>query len=263
MSRSNLRIFLSRRKDEFMTGLKTYSCSLCKFKKTAVAVCDGLYYSGGMTDRFKSIISLYSYAKKINVPFRIQYTYPFNLTDYLVPNRYNWVPSERDYIKSIFTGRIFHVVAEPKHIFRLYFLLIFGIRQIHYYGNRDVTHFRDNTMWGQCFLELFKPSIRLETKLNNLKQTIGGLYFSIVFRFQNLLGDFKEYDFQPLEDNPKQKLINDCIKQLLSIQKKHSGEKCLVTSDSITFLDTINNIENVFIIPGKLIHMGDSINGSL
>lgn len=262
MTKKSLHFFLSRRKEEFLNGIRQYSFSLCKYRKTAVAVCDGLYYSGGMTDRFKSIISLYTYAKRFNVPFRIKYSYPFELTDYLVPNTYSWIPERKDYVKSNFTSRLFYVVGEPNHVFRLKVALLFGIRQIHYYGNRDVTHFKDNASWGICFNELFKPAPKLEIHMSNVKNAIGKSYYSVVFRFQNLLDDFHEYELEPLKKDEQLKLIDDCLYQLSLIQNKHADEACLVTSDSISFLEKVKVLENVHIIPGNLIHMGSNTTGN-
>lgn len=50
-----------------------------------IAMVDGEAYHGGMCDRFKGIITLYAYCKYQNLPFRIRYTYPFRLEDYLSP----------------------------------------------------------------------------------------------------------------------------------------------------------------------------------
>lgn len=49
-----------------------------------IAMVDGEAYHGGMCDRFKGIITLYAYCNQ-NLPFRIRYTYPFRLEDYLSP----------------------------------------------------------------------------------------------------------------------------------------------------------------------------------
>lgn len=52
-----------------------------------IAMVDGEAYHGGLCDRFKGIISLYAYCKCSGLPFRIRYTYPFRLEDYLAPRR--------------------------------------------------------------------------------------------------------------------------------------------------------------------------------
>ncbi len=54
-------------------------------KPACIAMVDGEAYHGGLCDRFKGIISLYAYCKCSGLPFRIRYTYPFRLEDYLAP----------------------------------------------------------------------------------------------------------------------------------------------------------------------------------
>lgn len=51
---------------------------------------DGTMYHGGICDRFKGIISSYNYCRYVGKPFRIRYNFPFELTDYIVPNKYDW-----------------------------------------------------------------------------------------------------------------------------------------------------------------------------
>ena len=77
----------------------------------------------------------------------------------------------------------------------------------------------------------------------------------MVFRFQQLLGDFKEDGYQIL--SVQKELIEKCINKVEELYVLyHSGQKILVTSDSITFLKTIRKQKNyVSIIPGKVVHM--------
>ena len=58
-------------------------------KPACIAMVDGEAYHGGLCDRFKGIISLYAYCKCSGLPFRIRYTYPFRLEDYLAPAAYD------------------------------------------------------------------------------------------------------------------------------------------------------------------------------
>lgn len=234
-----------------------------RFNKTVVAVVDGRLYTGGMTDRFIGIISLYALAKTYNIPFRIKYTSPFNLTDYLLPNKYNWIPSEGDYIESSLTSKVVYAVGEPRFDKRLRNLI--GIKQIHFYGNRDLLCFAEFQQfdWGKLFKELFRPADSLQEKLNTLRKEIGqGEYVSIVFRFQNLLGDFKEYNFKPLsEHNAREKYIEKCIGAIRDIHAKEN-KPCLITSDSVLFLNRLRNLTYVYIIPGNLVHMGSEDTGT-
>lgn len=240
-----------------------YKRKITNFEPTAVAVVDGKLYSGGMTDRFIGIISLYAWCKKNNRQFRIKYITPFNLTDYLQPASYNWIPNEYEYVKSSKTSYVVYGVGEKRVDKRLN--RISSKRQIHFYGNRDLLQYQDfsNYNWGSLFKELFKPSDKLKEHINLIKKELASPYFSIVFRFQNLIGDFPEYDFKSLESmEEKEMLIDQCLQSIIKLKDKERNMRCLVTSDSITFLDRAKLIQNVYVIPGNLIHMGSENNGT-
>lgn len=225
-----------------------------------IAMIDGESFHGGMCDRFKGIITLYAYCKYKNIPFRIRYTYPFRLEDYLSPATYDWTLKEKEYTDNPLFSKVLYMRGE--HLARR-LLMLKSKRQIHFYTNRDcLSHINkvfeknyDTKNWGELFRELFKPAPILEKRLKSIKKDIGSEYYAAVFRFQNLLGDFKEYHYQSLDNNSKaEELINRCIEAIMDLKKRHN-KKLLVTSDSITFLNRVARIEGVHIIPGSLIHM--------
>lgn len=233
------------------------------YSPTAVAVVDGRLYSGGMTDRFIGIISLYAWCKKNNRKFCIQYTSPFNLSDYLQPAVYNWIPDEKDYVESSKASFVVYGVGEKRVDKRLN--KVSHNKQIHFYGNRDLLQFPEfsNFNWGCLFKELFKPSDKLEEHIKFIKEGWTPIYFSIVFRFQNLLGDFHEYNFKSLPTmEEKEVLIEQCLQSITKLIAKEYGKHCLITSDSVTFLKRAKTFHNVHIIPGSLIHMGSDSNGT-
>lgn len=118
-------------------------------------------------------------------------------------------------------------------------------------------------MWGSYYKELFKPADRLGQTLERVREIVGTNYFSVVFRFQNLLGDFPEYDFKPLDSElEKEKLIKVCLGKIGELKLLEDERTCLVTSDSSTFLERVQKIEGVKIIPGKLVHLGSDGNAS-
>lgn len=55
-----------------------------------VNMIDGTIKHGGLTDCFRNILSLYSWCKLYDLPFRIHYTYPCRLEEFLLPNQYDW-----------------------------------------------------------------------------------------------------------------------------------------------------------------------------
>lgn len=252
-------------KDYIYTRL-WYNNKKISYNKTAVAVVDGKLYSGGLTDRFIGIVSLYAWCKENGINFRVSYTSPFSLSDYVQPNKYDWTIRNGDYVCSSKCARLIYAVGE-KHFARRLNLLykLNKKKQIHFYGNRDILlelQYKKYN-WGTLFQELFKPSQSLQDKLTILKKQIGNEYFSITLRFQNLLGDFDEYDFKSIESEiEKDSLVKRCKGTIINLIQQNSNKHCLVTSDSIHFLNEVSSIDGVYVIPGTLVHMGSNAEGS-
>jgi len=110
------------------------------------------------------------------------------------------------------------------------------------------------------FEELFQPGEVLSQQIESIRTIINKPYISVTYRFQALLGDFYEgkhfekkgLAFSKVEKNS---LINSSINALTNIQKDHPNVPILVTSDSQTFLSIVQKIPQVYIIPGKVVHM--------
>lgn len=96
---------------------------------------DGETFHGGLCDRFKGIISLYAYCKYRGLPFRIRYTYPFRLEDYLAPAAYDWTLREGEYTDNPLYSRILYMRGE--HL-AARLLTLNTRKQIHFYTNRDL-----------------------------------------------------------------------------------------------------------------------------
>ena len=126
-------------------------------------------------------------------------------------------------------------------------------RQLHIYSN---ALFADSRFL-QNLSDLFIPTFRLQEALSVQVTYISEPYIAMFFRFQQLLGDFKEDGYQILSVQKQKELIEKCINKVEELYVLyHSGQKILVTSDSITFLETIRKQKNyVSIIPGKVVHM--------
>ena len=230
-------------------------------KQAMIAMVDGRQYHGGMCDRFKGIVSLYAYCKQRGLGFRILYTYPFQLEDYLLPASYDWTLKDGELDESIKGSRIMYLRGEDgKRLISLR-----TRKQLHFYGNMDLLEVLNRTGntsygWGTLFKELFKPAPELERQLSSLREQIGEKYNAAVFRFQNLLGDFPEYRFKPIEDkSERDTLIGKCLQSVRdTLSKAPPGTPLLVTSDSVSFLKMASEINGVFIIPGSLSHMDGS-----
>lgn len=237
-------------------------------RPACVAMVDGMAYHGGMCDRFKGIVSLYAYCKHHGIPFRIRYTYPFRLEDYLSPAAYDWILDDNEYTDNPLYSRVLYMRGE--HLARR-LLGLKVTRQVHFYTNRDLLERINDVLrgenetdrydWGELFRELFRPCEGLINRIDAIKRNIGGDYCAAVFRFQNLLGDFHEYRYKELAgEDEKEALVVKCLDAISELKKRHGDKALLVTSDSAAFLQRVSQIEGVHIIPGKLIHI-DQVSG--
>lgn len=229
-----------------------------------IAIIDGTAKHGGMCDRFKGIITLYAYCKYNNLPFRIKYTYPFNLEDYLLPAEYDWTLKENEYTDNPKYCRILYM---RKEYLARRLLKLKTMKQIHFYSNRDCLDYINQAYsseresasyfkWGDLFHELFRPNQDLKNRIDQIKSELGDNYSAAVFRFQNLLGDFKEYSFKAIDNQEGTKeLIEKCVRSVRRIKAEIGEGNLLVTSDSVTFLKTVLQVEGVYVIPGTLMHM--------
>lgn len=219
----------------------------------------GHFYSGGMADRFKGAVTAFAWSKVNNVAFRMKYVHPFSLSDYLEPASYDWRLKEGEFSENICDVRVLYARGEPGR--RLVSLK--AKKQIHYYGNMNCLEYINDVYgtdfrWGELFRELFRPGKRLSACLEQQREAIGCRdYVSAVFRFQNMLGDFKEYSFKSLEtEEEKEELISKCIDAVKRLAGQWPGTRILVTSDSTTFLSRVSALDSVYVIPGKVVHLG-------
>ena len=198
-----------------------------------VIMIDGRYIHGGLTDRIRGIATIYGYCKEKNIPFYINHTYPFLLQDYLAPNQYNWLisPDKISYNTNEAVPICLNSFTLPNKYHRIF--MDFMIRkykgkQIHLYTS---TRFLDCN-FSQNFNELFRPTAQLQEAINRTTQLIGDKYTAMVFRFQQLLGDFNEPGYKKLNQPERDKLINNCIKKVIELHnKKHPENLILETGE--------------------------------
>ena len=242
-------LLLIKRFYKFSGNLRRLNC--------AVFMVDGRHYHGGLTDRLKGIVSIYAYAKSAGIPFRIHFVYPFKLESFLEPNRYDWRIEDKEITYNLLISNPIILFSElnGKRMFRLN-----KKRQHHFYLNRDITpainhHYGNDYGFAMLFNELFRPTPLLQEAVRTHKDRIGGEYYTIVFRFQQLLNDFSEGSFEILPTEERKILIEKCLSAVRNISEDLGNPKILVTSDSRTFLEIVKDLPNVFILPGKLSHM--------
>lgn len=219
------------------------------------------FYSGGMADRFKGAVSAYAYCKQRNIDFRIRYVFPFELADYLHPAQYDWRLRENEYTECMRDAKVMYARAE---LGRRLVRQKVGRRQLHFYGNYDNLEYINRTggtdyTWGGLFKELFRPCRAIEDAVSFKTQEIGGPYVSAVFRFQNLLGDFKEYKYSTIKnESEREELIEKCLHGLEILKEKHPGMPVLVTSDSGVFVSRASQVPGVHVVGGERVHIGSN-----
>ena len=228
-----------------------------------IFMCDGKLFHGGLTDRLRGILSTFYIAKKLKKKFYINWHSPFPLEKYLIPNSYDWRINQDliQYDKRIAVPLVFSEFPPQEYKVRNIFSYLLFIKWLskrgkdkHIYTN----FYLPKKKFPLLYNELFKPTPYLLSQINYHLKNLGRYYWSFSFRFQNLLGDFKDIiDRPPLNNIEAEKLINRNINELKSIIRNlPKGYKCFVTSDSQIFLNRIKEIDNrIYIIPGNIFHI--------
>ena len=230
-----------------------------------VSMVDGIVLHGGLTDRLRGIVYTYKWCKKNHVAFRINFTSPFLLETFLVPNTYDWRLKQNELSKSSSVSHPLYVDVMGMHTWEPYMRnfyfsiamkrLLNNYKQIHVYTNLNSIKKEEYT---QLFNELFKPSAFLESAIKKCYLSMkGGRYISISFRFMELLGDFVDDGSRsPLPKSEREQLIDKCLHQIDIIRRDAPfHDYVVVTSDSSTFIGRVSNHPNVYIIPGAIGHM--------
>lgn len=254
---------------DFPAYVTRYLWPFPKFRREMVVMVDGVHSHGGLTDRFRNILSVYEYCKEHDIPFRLYYVYPCDLRRFLLPKTYDWTIKPSEISHSYYDSKelILYVrpieKVEPDEMIRINneeHLKLLNRElscakkiQYHLYGNTclAVGHYQE--LWK----ELFKMTPFLETHVNQVRQSFKEPYESVTLRFQQLLGDFEEGDYEILSEAEQEILIQTCIDKIEELY--HTGyfstSKVLITSDSHTFLKRVKELPYVYTIPGKLEHM--------
>ena len=229
-------------------------------RQTLVFMADGKWMHGGLTDRLRGMASAYKFATEHNLDFKIFHTSPFLLQEVLQQNKTNWIIGESEIIRE-------SSIAKPVLLYREDFdndsalerQLDATHEQFHLYSCVDTL----GEKFPEYFNALFKPSPLLEKELAHYGELLGSKYTAISFRFQNMLGDFKEFTFKELPSADKQELLSNALKALKNEIAEASQTpqvtlgtpKILVTADSPTFLEQAAKFPNVVIVKGTSIHI--------
>lgn len=194
----------------------------------------------GIADRIKAIISTYNLAKSNGYEFKLLFTTPFNLCDYLAPKT-NWHCNIDELEYSLRDTRLYHETSWRKKI------KLKPGKQYHCYiytGNLIPRVFpHTNYKWSDLFNELFTPSKELEEaykKLNIPPRT----YISIHIRFVNALEHFEDtyYQNQINDQTKREALIVRCKEGIKRIMDENKETPIYVFSDSKTFLESLEEL---------------------
>lgn len=237
-------------------------------RKTIVYMCDGRVKHGGLADRFRGIISSYQFAKTHGLDFKIYWTSPFSLEEYLLPNTHDWrIRTEQLeynskvavclYIDSFFKrfnlDKTWEATDQEKR-YNDFITRYPHALQYHIYSN---AHFGD-TNYHILFNELFRLHPRIEKELVTCMNEIGNRYIAMTFRFQQLLGDFKDAcGGEKLSTSEQERWIKDAIAliQRLYDANKQNISKILITSDSMRFLQESRKLPFTYTPKGTVNHI--------
>lgn len=223
-----------------------------------VFMVDGRVQHGGMFDRLKGLISVYAVSKAKGKDFRINFTYPFRLTDYLEPNYYDWRIKQEDICYCYPAARPLFLYGEcynPKRLFKNR-----NCEAHFYYGydSLDVINKCYGTAfdWGQLYRELFKPTPYLLKYIDYYQHEIGREYVVIHTRFLNLLGDKVETFINPeLPVADKEKLKRQMLDKIKEVAAENRM-RVMLASDSMTFIAFVQReMPDVYVVPGQVKHI--------
>lgn len=217
-----------------------------------IMMCDGKLFHGGPTDRLRGILTTYREARRRGMPFYIYWRSPFRLEDYLEPAGFDW-RIEDDELKYT-AEEAFPLIIEDENNLQSGMRMRAGLKQrkeqIHVYSNAD----NGIGGYGELYKEVFKPSPALERNVDKHLSEIGAPYWAFTFRFLNLLGDFREWQRTTLEGEERDEFVERVKGEMLRIMEEMpAGYRALVTSDSVSFLDAVKEIdERIYVVPGDV-----------
>lgn len=219
---------------------------------------DGRVGHGGMFDRLKGIISVYAISKAQKKDFRINFIYPFPLTNYLEPNDYDWRISPDNICYHYPAARPLFLYGEcynPKRLFknrRCEAHFYYGYDSLDVINKRYGTDFE----WGQLYRELFRPTPYLQKYIDHYQQEIGKDYIVVHTRFLNLLGDKVETAINPeLPEEDKQRLMVQMLDRIKEVVA-NNNMRLMLASDSMTFIDYVQHeMPDVYVVPGQVKHI--------
>ena len=236
---------------------------LAHFEPHVVSMFCGNTESGGLVDRLRGAVSTYMVSQQCGRSFRLHFTFPFRLEDYLMPNDYDWrIPPDEVTFAKPQTAIILSETIDDSPAERLQQKQCLtdgmrrsGDRQTHVYSNAAFCYDQD---FAKVFNHLFRPAPRLSLHLDSIRAEIGGAYMTFSARFCNLFDDFNEEVYsEPLLPTERDKLLSECMNQMGKVIARYPHLRPVVCSDSIRFINEARQHFDVYSIPGTISHIGN------
>ncbi len=222
--------------------------------KTVVFCVNGWVGHGGWTDRLKGIISAYYWAKNNNCQFKLWYSFPSLLENFLSPNIVDWRCNKNDLKFNPFYDKVMNLcdVFDGDGCGSISFV---KFRKIFLYYNID--DLQNEELWMKLYFELFEPSEKIIKKVKNLLSPFSKPQIGIVFRFLGLFGDFSK-NYSTLSSMlEKEKVASHYLEAMMNFLEKNSLDRSssvFLFSDSDFFVaKAINTYPNLktFTQPGR------------
>lgn len=224
--------------------------------KRVVYLCDGRTLAGGLADRFKGLLSLYALCREAGYEFRMCYTSPFRLADYLQPADYDWriEPHELRAEQAAMLvlenteDSDYHTQRQAQWLRER---MAEGPAEMHVITNSNYAYTLD---YAALFRQLFRPTPQLAAALEAERRRLGP-YVTVNARFLTMLGDFRETgDNVALPDADARSLMERCMAELEQLHTRHPQHALLVNSDSMRFLTEAQRLRYVRVVEGGVAH---------
>ena len=210
----------------------------------------------GLIDRLKAIVGTYYVAKQNGFDFKIIFTHPFLLNDYLDCTGQHWVASFDDLSYSLKNTRLLAYNGGgkvPK--------LNKNVKQYHVYCyiGYDILHENrienGEQIWRELFETLFEPSPIVKQALQSYQNLQSEGYVAVHLRFVNALEQFEENQFNFLSLEQQEQLIQRCLAAIREIINRYPARRIVVFSDSTLFLNRVRKTLPVIVLDGEIGHV--------
>ena len=247
---------------------KYHSWRNTKNKKQVIICFDAYGLHGGLVDRLKGIISVYYLSKIYGYDFKINFTHPYHLQDYLIPAAYDWYTDIKDLSWNVFNTKFIDARNTDTELALIQKTFKKGKRKIFIYTNIDFLPqiikkaAESNVIWSNLFSELFSFSPNLIERVDSYSTEyhISSSAVGIHTRFTTLLGDFEDVTERWLSSSEQVILMQKVWCQIKELYIKENWNQLILFSDSIRFLEFAkfknaeNNAIDLIILPGNPSH---------